>query len=100
MDKFLTGTIEKEVLKDNAFKVYNLGQFEGKNFAQINERGQRILRKELITLIKECIPGWNEISEENILRKSELKSRENEKVILQDLIKNSEEIPIFDIEIN
>jgi len=90
---------EQESLS-NGFKAYNFGQFEGKNFAQINEKGQRLLRRELITLIKECIPAWNEVSEENILRKSELKSRANERVILNTLINNSEEIPIFDIEIN
>ncbi len=58
------------------------------------------MRRELITLIKGCIPAWNDVPEENILRNSELKSKENEKVILHELINNSEDIPIFDIEIN
>lgn len=95
---------EKETLTEQvagpSFKIYNASLVQGKQIAQINERAQEVLRKELITIIKEHIPEWKEIQDESVLAKAYIKSKKNEKVILNDLISNPEQIPIFDIESN
>jgi len=80
------------------FKIYNTNQLEGKNIAQINEKGQRELRKELLELVKQCVPEWREIVDEEILPKLNEKYTKNEKVLLNTLMGTSEAVPVFDIE--
>lgn len=71
---------------------------EGRYVAQINERAQDNLRKELTAIAKESVPEWKEVSNENILAKAYVKYKKNEKTVIGGLVTNPEEIPIFDVE--
>jgi len=93
------GTLTEQLASPN-FKIYNVDLVQGKRIAHINERSQEVLRKELITIIKEHIHDWKEVQDEAVLAKAYVKYKKNEQVILNDLISNPEEIPIFDIESN
>lgn len=65
----------------------------------MNERAQIELRKELVRLFKANIPDWEGFLEEIALPKINEKSRENEKVVLAEVITNPEQQAIFDVEI-
>ncbi len=79
-------------------KIYNAGLVEGKYVAQINERGQNELRRGLLGLVKEIVPEWKNVNDEDLLDKAYNKYKKNEKVILDTLISDPEQIPIFDLE--
>lgn len=79
-------------------KIYNQSLVEGKYMAQINEVAQKRLRREIIELIKESVPEWKETNDERILVKAEEKYRKYEKVVIDSLLDDPEQVPIYDIE--
>jgi len=90
---------QDQIIQGNTpVKVYNTNLLPGKYIAQINERSQAALRKELITIIKEYVAEWKNLSDEDILAKAYTKYTNTEKAVFASLIPNSELVPIFDIE--
>ena len=96
-------SIEKEIKAEEGqagvpLKIYNAGLVEGKYVVQINERGQNELRRGLLGLVKEIVPEWKNVNDEDLLEKAYNKYKKNEKVVLDTLISDPEQIPIFDLE--
>jgi len=82
-----------------ALKVFNSNLVDGKRIAQINESAQRELRKGLLEVVKGCVPAWKDVALEGLVEKLNEKSVQSEKAVLAGLIKNPEQIPVFDVEI-
>jgi hypothetical protein len=80
-------------------KAFNTSLYKESYVAQINERAQIEIRKELITLLISSVESWKHADLYTVLLKTRDISKANEKTILEHLIHNSEETPIFDFEI-
>ena len=79
-------------------RTYNCTMFKEKYVAHINEFGQVELRKVLIELMKQQVHAWSQLDAQEVLKKTKETSSRNEKLVLETLISNSEETPIFDFE--
>ena len=80
-------------------KAFSVNQVEGKRIGQVNERAQREVRKGLLEVVKACVPAWKDVVCAELVEKWNEKYLKNEKAVLGAVIKNSEEVPLFDIEI-
>jgi len=89
---------EGGVVVAQPLKIYNTSLLEGNYVAQINERGQQDLRRGILGLVKEIVPEWRNANDEETLNNAYNKYKKNEKVILETLIHDPEQIPVFDVE--